>query len=91
MYNFDTNIIASVLDGMKVEQRREWMVKILMAERGLTFDGIAKRHRITKEGLCAPIRGERTWTPRIVAILEKEFGIDFTPFLNEKETKKMGR
>ena len=43
--NIDKNILAVTIDGMTIPQRREWLIKILMAQHGTTFDAIAKKKR----------------------------------------------
>lgn len=91
MVNMDRNALAEILDGMPLEQRREWLIKILMSKHGKTFAGIAARHRLSTYGLAGAVGGTFPWYDRVVNALEKEFDIDLTPFLNEKELEKNKR
>jgi len=88
---FDLQIVGQVLENMEPIQRREWFVKMKMSERGKSFDEIARRHRFTRAGLGAAVRGLRAWSPRVIKALQDDLAVDLAPFLTEKEAQDFQR
>ena len=93
MQNYDSEILCKILDGMSLDQRREWIVKMLLASIGKDSAQVARKHRITPAAISAALKGKNnmTWTPRIVKALEAETEQDLTFLLTDKELKKIGR
>jgi hypothetical protein len=88
---YDLQVISEVLEGMTPSQRREWFVKIKMAEHQKTYRDIATRHRFSAWLLASAVNGQATWTPRIVNALQSDLAVDLTPFLTEREAAKLAR
>lgn len=89
--NIDIKILVSVLEEMTIPQRREWFIKMLMAKHGVTFEAIAKRHRLNKWYINGSLIGKFPMGSKVVNALEKQFGIDLGPFMTGEEKKKLGR
>jgi hypothetical protein len=89
--NIDKDILSLVLDNMPINQRREWLIKILMARHGTTFEAIAKKHRISKWYLCGSLSGRFYWNTKVNNALENHFNIDLSGVMTEEERKKLGR
>lgn len=83
--------IVSLLEGMSLQQKRGWYIKMLIKDARLSISYIAARHRISTYGLAGAISGIFPWGPRVIKALEKEFGICLTAYLTEKEAAKMDR
>ena len=89
--NTDMDILNDILRGMAIPQRREWLVKMLMAKHGITFEAIAKRHRLNKWYINGSLIGKFPMGSRVVKAIESQFGIDLGPFMTKEEKKRMGR
>ncbi len=89
--NIDKNILADVLDNMPINQRREWLIKILMAQHGTTFDAIAKKHRVSKWYLCGSLYGKFQWNEKVNNAFENHFDIDLTAMMSDEEKERLGR
>lgn len=86
--NIDTKILTDILNQFTPVQRREWLIKMLMAKHGQTFRSIAARHRLNHWYLNGMVIGRFPFNKKCVAALEKEFGIKMP--LTALELKKMG-
>jgi hypothetical protein len=91
MKNRDIKIVAEVLENMQPEQRREWFIKIKMAERLQTFASIANHHKFSTWLLAAAVNGNAPWSPRIIKALQADLKLDLAPFLTEREAAKLAR
>ena len=86
--NMDLRVLSEILEGMTPIQRREWFVKIKMAEMGKTFHEIAKKHRISVWFLSAVVRGKYPMSARACEVLEGDLKIDLRPFMGHHEAVK---
>ena len=89
--NTDMDILNAILRGMTIPQRREWLVKMLMAKHGITFEAIAKRHRLNKWYINGSLIGKFPMGSKVVNAIESQLGIDLGPFMTKEEKKRIGR
>lgn len=90
MEHYDLTILNKILDNMPLTQRREWLIKILMARERFTFQEIASKNRMTVQYLAGAVSGLFPWRRRIVEALEQAFKVELTAWLMEEEARKLG-
>lgn len=85
--NIDTKILTDILNQFAPVQRREWLIKMLMAKHRQTFRGIAARHRLNHWYLNGMVIGRYPFNEKAVRALEMEFDINLP--LTDQERKKI--
>ena len=90
MKKYCPEVIAETLFNMTPELRRGWIIRLLMAARGLTLAAISRRRRLTVAYLSGALIGRFPWRRRILETFEGELGMDFTDLLLPEEAKKLG-
>ena len=99
--NQDIKILKIILKGMKPYQRREWFVKIKMADRGVNFPELAAQIKTQPWYMSAMVcggyvltkNGETRWinsnmSPKAVDAVQEILCINLLPFMNEVEIKR---
>lgn len=87
-FPYDLKIVVEILKKMIPTTRREWVIKMIMSQKGQTYDGMARRHRISKAYLAGAIVGRFPWAPKIIKCLEAELSVKVVKLLTATELKK---
>ena len=95
--NQDIKILKAILKGMKPYQRREWFVKIKMADRGVYFPELAAQIKTQPWYMSAMVCGgymlHDRWinsrmNPRAVDAIQEALSVDLKPFLGKIEIQR---
>ena len=99
----DIAVLHSILEGFLPRQRREWYIKIKMAERGINFSELADPIKTQSWYMSAMVCGgyylkKKDWitarwinsncSPKAVDAIQEKLTIDLLPFLNPTEIKR---
>jgi len=84
-------ILAQTIEALTPQQRREWFVKIKLAEHGKNFTDIATKHRLGHGYLASAVSGKYGWSRKIVRALEADLKIDLSPYLTLEEGQKISQ
>lgn len=89
--NYDIAQICQVLESWSPERRREWLVKVKMAEHGKNFLDMQRHGGPMAWVISAAVHGARPWSPKVIRCLQKELSLDLRPVLTPKELDKLDR